>query len=188
MWNILMDKLPTEYKGFPINSDFRVGIQMFQALNDKELTERERIETALSLLFSDMENIPDFNTAMDGMHYFLSGWMTDKVEKNKHDVKITDYDIDQWRIYTAFRSQYGINLNKENLHFWEFMAMLSTLDDCAYTRVIDIRTRKIDNKMDPEAKKALKEAKNRYRLDEDWDEITPEEQEMIDNFLRYAKG
>ena len=181
-----MDKLPTEYKGFPIDSDFRVGIQMFQALNDKELMEKERVAVALNLLFLDKENIPDLETAIEGINYFLSGWMTDRIEKKKHDIKVTDYDIDQWRIYAAFRSQYGINLNIENLHFWEFMALLTTLDECAYTRVIDIRTRKVDNKMSPEAKKALREAKERYNLEEE--EITPEDQDIIDNFMKYGKG
>ncbi len=39
MFNVMLDKLPEEYKGYQINSDFRIGIQMFQIMNDSELSE-----------------------------------------------------------------------------------------------------------------------------------------------------
>lgn len=43
MFNILLDPLPTQYEGFPIDSDFQTGIQILQALEDPELTTQERI-------------------------------------------------------------------------------------------------------------------------------------------------
>lgn len=190
MHNVLLDELPTEYKGFPIDSDFQIGIQMMQALNDKELSKQERIGTALSLLFlqdDDNAEIPDIQTAMDGMYWFLSGWCHDKHQKEKAKV-VTDYDIDQWRIYSAFRSQYGINLNKDKLHYWEFMGLLSTLDDCAYTRVIDIRQRKITPKMGKEEKEALEKAKRIYGLEAIEDDISEEDRAAIDAFRRLVKG
>lgn len=193
MINVLLDPLPRDYKGFPIDTDFQTGIQVFQALNDSELTKRERIATALSLLFLDKDengnefSVPDINTAIDGMHWFLSGWYHDN-QNNKDKAKITDYDIDQWRIYSAFRSQYGINLNTDKLHFWEFMGLLTTLDECAYTRVIGIRQRNISPQMGNEEKKALKEAKKIYSLDIIEEELSNEDQEEIEEFMKLVKG
>lgn len=40
MFNVLLDPLPTEYRGFPIDSDFQIGIQIMQALEDGELRGR----------------------------------------------------------------------------------------------------------------------------------------------------
>ena len=191
MFNVLLDPLPTEYKGFPIDSDFQIGIQIWQIMEEEELSQQERMSACLSLLFLDEDEdgnalpIPDLQTAIEGLQWFLSDWYHDN-QNSKDKTKVTDYDIDQWRIYSAFRTQYGINLNTDKLHFWEFMGLLTTLDECAYTRVIGIRQQKIKPKMSAEEKKALKEAKAIYSLDA-LEEITSEEREAIDAFMKYVK-
>lgn len=210
MFNVLLDKLPTEYKGFLIDSDFQTGIQILQALEDEELTKQEQICVALSLLFlqEDKEGnslpFPDVQTAVEGLVWFLTDWNHDK-NKTGDKEKVADYDIDQWRIYSAFRKHYGINLNdlgqrlvgyrfdgkkavpvyEENrLHFWEFMGLLTTLpEECAYKRVLEIRSRKITAKMSAEEKKALKEAKKIYALDVLEEELTDEEKEAVEAFM-----
>ena len=47
MFNVLLDPLPTEYKGFPIDSDFQIGIQIMQALEDGKLSRQEGQAVAL---------------------------------------------------------------------------------------------------------------------------------------------
>ena len=75
-----------------------------------------------------------------------------------------DYDRDAWRIYSAFLSQYHIDLTKENLHYWCFMALLTTLGECAFTSVVDVRRKKFSSKMSGTERARLKEAKARYGL------------------------
>ena len=183
MFNVLLDPLPTEYKGFPIDSDFQIGIQIMQALEDGELSRQEGQAVALSLLFlqEDAQGnqlpLPDAETALEGLVWFLTDWNHDhnsKVDKTR----ITDFDIDQWRIYSAFKQHYGINLNIDKLHFWEFMGLLTTLPECAYTRVIDIRAKKITSKMGTDEKKA-------YALDQPNEvEYTDNQKAAIDEFDR----
>lgn len=206
MFNIMLDKLPTKYKGYPINSSFRIGIQIFQALNDNELSEMERMYKTYDLLFLDEdeetgesipfkdengENIPlpDIQTAQDGIQWFLSGWYTDNPVKGKEEERRDmDYDVDQWRIYSAFLTQFGINLNTADMHFWVFMGLLSTLEECAFTRIIDIRTKKIDPEMKPSDRKALKEVKERYAIETVQDvHMSAQEQAEYDAFMKYAK-
>lgn len=188
MFNVLLDKLPTEYMGYPIDTDFGIGIQIMQVLENEDLSQQERTGKALSLLFitEDEEGnplpIPDINTALEGMKWFLTDWYHDKPNE-KDKANVTDYDIDQWRIYSAFRQHYGINLQIDSLHFWEFMALLTTLPECAYTRVIDIRSRKITPKMSTEEKNALKEAKKIYALDALEEELTDSEKEAVEAFM-----
>ncbi len=219
MFNVLLDKLPTEYEGFPIDSDFQVGIQIMQVLEDKELTQQEQIGISLSLLFlqEDEEGnilpIPDAQIAVEGLVWFLTDWNHDHNSKGDK-TRVTDYDIDQWRIYSAFRQHYGINLNdlgvrcvgykvieeeiegkvekkivpiyEENkMHFWEFMGLLTTLPECAYTRVIDIRAKKITAKMGKDEKKAYAELKKVYALDHPKEaEYTDSQKQAIDDFDR----
>jgi len=51
MWNVLLDKFPTEYEGFRIDGSFQTGIQISQALQDPGLTDDERLAVALGLLY-----------------------------------------------------------------------------------------------------------------------------------------
>ena len=190
MFNVLLDPLPTEYRGFPIDSDFQIGIQIMQALEDGELARQEGQAVALSLLFlqEDAQGnqlpLPDAETALEGLVWFLTDWNHDhnsKVDKTR----ITDFDIDQWRIYSAFKQHYGINLNIDKLHFWEFMGLLTTLPECAYTRVIDIRAKKITSKMGTDEKKAYTELKKVYALDQPNEvEYTDNQKAAIDEFDR----
>lgn len=192
MFNVLLDELPTEYMGFPIDTDFGIGIQIMQVLENEDLSQQERTGKALSLLFitEDEEGnplpVPDINTALEGMKWFLTDWYHDKPNE-KDKVKVTDYNIDQWRIYSGFRQHYGINLQTDSLHFWEFMALLTTLPECAYTRVIDIRNRKITPKMSAEEKSALKEAKKIYALDALEEELTDSEKEAVEAFMALVR-
>lgn len=206
MFNVMLDKLPTEYKGYPINSDFRIGIQIFQTLNDEGMSDMEKIYKSYDLLFLDTDEesgesvqfkdkngrdipSPDIVTAQEGVRWFLSGWYTDNPVKGKEEQKKDmDYDVDQWRIFSAFLAQFGINLNTADMHFWVFMGLLSTLEECAFTRIVDIRTKKIDPKMKPSDKKTLKEVKERYALETVQDaHMSAQEQAEYDAFMKYAK-
>lgn len=190
MFNVMLDKLPEEYKGHSINSDFRIGIQIFQIMNDSELSEMEQFDKSYELLFDvdGAEQPPDMQTMQDGIRWFLSGWYTDNpVNDEKKDRKDMDYDIDQWRIFSAFLTQFGINLNEADMHFWVFMGLLSTLNECAFTRVVDIRTKKIDPKMKPSDKAEFKKVKERYALEEVEEQMTPQEKADYDAFMKYAK-
>lgn len=189
MFNVLLDKLPTEYEGFPIDTDFGIGIQIMQALENEKLTQQEKIGTALYLLFltEDSEGnplpIPDAQTAINGLMWFLTDWNHDN-NKSEDKTKVTDWDIDQWRIYSGFRQHYGINLQTDNLHFWEFMALLTTLPECAYTRVVDIRSKK-PNKMSKEEKSMYARLKEVYALKQPKAvEYTDEQKQAIDDFDR----
>lgn len=190
MFNVLLDKLPTEYEGFPIDSDFQTGIQIMQVLEDEELTHQEQIGVALSLLFLQEDEdgnslpFPDVQTAAEGLVWFLTDWNHDK-NKTGDKERVTDYDIDQWRIYSAFRQHYGINLNTDKLHFWAFMGLLTTLPECAYTRVIDIRAKKITSKMGKDERKAYTKLKKAYALEQPKEvEYTDSQKSAIDDFDR----
>lgn len=205
MFNVMLDRLPTEYNDFPINSDFRIGVQIFQALNDNELSDMEQFNKAYELLFMDEDEetgdpvpfkdengielpLPDIQEAQDGIHWFLSGWYTDNlVDDGKKQRKDMDYDVDQWRIFSAFLTQFGYNLNTIDIHFWVFMGLLSTLEECAFTRIVDIRTKKIDPKMKPSDKEELSKVKERYALEQVEEQMTPQEKADYDNFMKYAK-
>jgi len=169
MNNVLLDPLPTQWisgKGdiYELDADFQIGIQICLLYDDPEWSDFEKIRKVTELLFVD--DVPEYQDDIEEcINWFLNGWNHDKHKKSKKSIRVIDFDVDQWRIYSAFRKQYNINLNEADLHWWEFMGLLSTLEECAYTRVLDIRQKKITSKMSKEEKESLTEAKEIYALE-----------------------
>lgn len=164
MFNVLLDPLPTEWNGYPIDYDYRTGVLISQCLQDPALTRREQIYTAVCLLFP--QEHPASKDAIEAVEWFLSEYDHDNhgSKKDGGNVKVMDFDIDQWRIYSAFRQQYGIDLSIVKMHWFIFMGLLLNLDECNFTRVIDIRLKKITDKMGREEKQAIRNAKKVYSL------------------------
>lgn len=195
MFNVLLDPLPDEWNGYKIDTDFQTGIQISQCMTDEEFSIRERFYAACELLFPE-EHPGDYRELTDAISWFLNGWR-EKIEpaKNKKssevskkkDIPSMDFDVDQWRIYAAFLSQYHIDLNVQQLHFWVFMGLLANLEECVFTNVVKIREQKIDPKMSKEEKKQLKEAKEVFKIQKEEDETAEEQEERqaaVDEFNR----
>lgn len=195
MFNILLDECPIEWNGYEIDGDFQIGVQIAQCMRDDDLNLSERMETAAGLLFGD--NGPKtFEEISEAINWFLNGWNHDNTKASskstsakKKSVETMDFDIDQWRIYAAFKTQYGIDLNVDKLHFWVFMGLISSLEECTFTRVIGIREKKIDSKMSKEEKSFLRKAKEIFRIrkEKDTEETDAEKEEHkseIDEFNR----
>lgn len=175
MFNVLLDALPWEWNGYPVDMNFDTGIKISQALVDEELREEERVSTALWLMFPEGADL-DATSATEALRWYLNGWNHDNTKKEKDEAVVMDFDIDQWRIYAAFRAQYKINLNMAKLHFWEYMGLLSNLDECSFTQVVSIRSKKITAKMSPEEKKAIIKAKEIFQIKKNEEPLETEEE------------
>ena len=187
MWNVLLDPLPVEWHGYPIDADFQTGIQISQCLIDEDLTEREQFQTAVNLLFPYEDNRPEAQEAAEGLKWFLSEYYHDNSTGEKSDVRIMDFDIDQWRIYAAFLNQYYIDLNTADMHWFVFMGLLTNLNECAFTNVMNIRQKKITPKMSHEEKKSVNKAKKTFEIRPQKEEhLSSKEQQAVEEFLKYA--
>ena len=175
MFNVLLDPLPKEWNGYPIDTDFQTGIQISQCLEDDSLNSREKLLTALGLLFPDENNRPPLDEAQEALEWYMTDFNHDKHATKKSAKKLMDFDIDQWRIYAAFLSQYGIDLNRTPMHWFVFMGLLANLEESSFSRVIDIRQKKITGKMTREEKKSLEAAKKIYSLDSVQEQLSEEE-------------
>lgn len=166
MFNILLDDLPEEWNGYKVNTDLAIGIQLSQCLTDDSMSEEEKLYIAVYLLFKD--DFPrNYKQIFEAIVWLLNGWNNDNMPKRSHkgkEMDVMDFDVDSWRIHAAFRRQYGIDLGRESLHFWEFMGLLSNLDECAFTKVIEIRQKKITGSMSKKEKDAILKAKAMYRI------------------------
>ena len=58
MFNPLLDRLPEDYNGWLIRTDFRIGVQIQLCIADPELDDCDKTAVALGLLYGN--GVPDF--------------------------------------------------------------------------------------------------------------------------------
>lgn len=185
MFNILLDEYPEHWNGYALNTDFRIGIMITLASADPNLSERERASAIINLLFKD--EIPPAGEIFECITWFLNGWQHDH-HKKSDGASVMDFNIDQGRIYSAFISQYQIDLNREDMHFWRFMYLLTNLEECSFTRVVDIRAKKLNGKMPGEERKHYTNMKRVFAINvekEKTEEERQAEEDVTNTFLKY---
>lgn len=137
-FNILLDPLPDSYEGYLIRTDYRIGIQISLCLQDEDLTQNERISEALWLLYGN--GIPELETALAGLSWFLRCGRPPGEEEPADGPTRFWFDFDHARIMGSFYKTYGIKVHRERLHWFEFMAMLDSVDeDSSLSNAIQVR-------------------------------------------------
>lgn len=175
MFNIMLDRLPDSFEGYLIRTDFRIGIQISQALADINLHDDEKIKVAAGLLFG--EGLPPFEKAVAGVQWFLaSGVVVENTDDS--EVECFNFEQDSAAIYTAFRARYGIDLARERLHWFEFSAMLHDLGDCALTDIVKIRVADI-TKMTGAERDGYIKLKQKYAIRR---ELSDDERAALEEF------
>ena len=136
--NILVDLLPEtiEVDGdkYAINSDFRTGILFEELMLDNKLLDKEKAAIALRLYYKVIPH--DIDLAIEKIKWFyMTGKEPEKVSGGNEgpankEKRIYSYEHDAEYIYTAFLSQYGVDLQDiERLHWWKFKAMFLGLKE-----------------------------------------------------------
>lgn len=193
-YNLLIDPLPKEYKGYLIKWQFWNGILISNCLSDTENFEDsdngnvEKIYTAFTLLYG--KGIPPFDTAFEGLKWYMScGGIKQSEEKNKNE-QYFSFDSDHERLFSAFMVKYGINLNKTvDLHFFEFIALMNDLSKTAFRNVVDLRMiKKKDLKnYSREQKQEILRQKKRFAIKNVLEKTyTDEQKQAIDEFDKLA--
>ena len=177
--NILVDKLPNDYEGLKINTNFRSFILFELLMQDSQINKEDKIALALELFYEEFPH--DIKKAVDGIIWFYTRGK--KVKENKEETnqqnnkkKIYSYEHDSDLIYTAFLDQYRIDLNDiEDLHWFKFKAMFEGLKgDNKICEIMGYRAVDVSKIKDKEEKKKYKKLQREWALP---DERSEEEKE-----------
>lgn len=133
--NYLIDEFPKEYEGYLINSGFKTGILIAECMVDPKVSEEEKLFIAFRMLFG--KGVPPFDIAIKGLRWFLSCGETSSEDPSE---VLFSFEKDHIRIFSAFMTKFGINLNNQNIHFFEFIALFNDLRKTAFADVVHIRS------------------------------------------------
>lgn len=179
-YNITLDPLPTDYKGWLIRTDFRIGLQISICMEDPDLDDAEKTAAALHLLYGN--GIPDIQTALEGLKWFMRCGAEERDDiPNKHQEPLIYYDFDAGRIWASFKATFGIDLYRDKLHWFEFCYLLSSCgEDTSIREAMKIRDYSTKDLKGAERQKLI-EAKRALKPPEKESEA---ERERNDDFKR----
>lgn len=141
---VSVDVNGTEYE---ILSDFRVILDIIEALSDPELSESDKAEAMLDIFypgFSEM-SAADYEEAVRRCAWFINGGEDHK--KEKPGPKLMDWQQDFPLIVPPINRALGKEIRSvEYLHWWTFLAAYQEIGDCTFAQVVNIRRKKAKGK------------------------------------------
>lgn len=149
-----MYTLPTTVKirdnDFKIRNkgDFRMVLDCFNALQDANLTQQERVISSLIIFYDDVHSYEDLcvlfkddedlKLAIEKMYDFFN--CNQKEVGAKQNYKLIDWDNDSQIICSAINNVANIEIRSlEYLHWWTFMGYYISIGESVLSTVVSIR-------------------------------------------------
>lgn len=179
-----------EGKQYKINTDFRVAIECNRIAEDETIGDMERALGILCTLFGEesMDNPKHWEKLLKLAKKYLScGKEIDDLEEPDMDF-IQDYAY----IKTSFLSDYGVKLDEQNYHWWEFFELVNGLSNselgncCVLNRIRNLRNYDVSGIKDAKEKSKIIKAKEQVALKKKEKEVklTDKQQESVDEFYK----
>lgn len=166
---------------YRIDTDFRNVIRMNEIMSRVDLTDEARDWLALRCM---MRHPPRRRSRQIELLKALRELLFSDRRGASDNKKITDIDQDAELIFAAFYQEYGINLWRDHLSWFEFTALLAGIaEGTRYSDVLTIRARPMPKptKWNAEERAWLAKAKAAHAL-----ELTDEE--MAENYDRSVRS
>lgn len=168
---------------YKIDTDYRVALACFRAINDDEINDTQRTLAVVTLLLGEDFPIELINEGMEKCTVFLRCGKEENQDEEDIDM---DYEQDMGRIMASFRSCYNMDIQNEKIHWWAFNDYIAGFgEDEILSRVRYIRNYNLNDIKDANEREKMAEAQNRLaivvkerktekqkELDKFWDKIT----------------
>lgn len=129
------------------DGDFRMVLDCFSALEDKELTKEEKIYTSLIIFYDgvdtpgDVKQLPDIKQAYEEMVKFFNCGQLESIGL-KTNYKAIDWEGDSQLICSAVNKVAGKEIRTEPyMHWWTFMGYFMAVGNSILATVISIRAK-----------------------------------------------
>jgi hypothetical protein len=139
---------------YAIRYDFRAVLDIFVALNDRDLTDEERCLVALSILYIDFDDMPreHYQEARDQCLWFLNGGGESEEQKGaplvswEQDFQLMVAPINRVYGQDIRAVEYDPEANTGGVHWWTFLSCYMEIGDCLFAQIVRIREKKREGK------------------------------------------
>ena len=185
-FNILTDRLPDSVTvsgvSYRIRTDFRRWILMLDLFDRCRNCSPMRLDTLTAAKCAVHIVMPEYGENNDLSAPTLIGLLEEFVrfaysarpldtgntragDVSGRDSRVFDFSCDAELILSSFLREYGIDLTRENLHWWRFLALLRSLpSDSDFMRVVRLRLCDTTKIADDGLRRQLRRAKAAVRL------------------------
>lgn len=130
-----------EYK---FDADYRNILYMFEALNDPDLIEEERVWCALNIFYDDLDSIPqdDIEQAIIEMFSFVTMGDYDPNDNSpkKNEKPLYDWEQDFNIIIAPVNKVLNTDARGLGfLHWWTFLSAFYEIGECTFSTYVGIR-------------------------------------------------
>lgn len=174
--------------GITRKGDYRMVIDCFTALNDVEISERERLYSALMIFYEDLDAIEDIFNEFGEEEYLAEAvhkmyWFFDCGREStgtQTPYKLIDWEQDEQLISSAVNSVAHTEVRSEPyIHWWTFMGYYISVGESVLSSVVSIRNKIMRGKKLEDYEKEFKHDNPHYFK---WNHKTLEEQEADKEF------
>lgn len=183
-------KLPTSLtvkgRDFAINADFRPCVNIMRMFERNDLTDSEKIECMVGILYKDDIPYSYFADAAQEAVWFLN--LGDDVQgKSSRGVgRLFSWEQDLKFIISAVDKSAGFSIrSKEFYHFWEFMSAFFESGECVFNTLVHQRKLKKTGKQTKSDREWWAENREIAELRMT---LTQDEQEILDKFNALLRG
>ena len=143
----MIGALPTSLevggKEWKIDSDYRNVLRIFEALEDNELNEQEKMYILLDRMYDDFKEMPKqlYEEACIKANQFME--CHDRSDDKKNP-KLINWEKDEHMIFPAINKAAGCEVRSvEYMHWWTFLGYFESVDnECLWAYVLSIRQKK----------------------------------------------
>lgn len=147
----MMYDLPTSLEvcgtEYPIETDFRVILDIFSVLSAVELTSEEKCFGVLGMFYPDFFTMPGehMEEAIKQCFWFINGG---NEEAQKKSTKLMDWEQDFRLLVAPINRIAGQEVRAlPYLHWWTFLSYYWEIGDCYFAQIVRIRDLKAKGKL-----------------------------------------
>ena len=174
---------------YAIRTDFRVILQIITALNDPDLTDRDKCYVALKCLYKEYDKIPHdkLAEAAEKAYWFIGGGDAPKSTSN---VKTFDWEQDESIIFPAINKAAGYETRAvKYLHWWSFLGLFGEIDEGLFSQVLYLRGKMArGEKLDKYEKRFVRDHKDLITLKAKLSEEEQRKQNEDEAFIKSLTG
>ena len=180
-------------KKYKINTSYKVALECNKIISDESIGDFERFLAMIYKLFGEeaLNNPDDYEKLLELAEKYL---LCNQEREETTEVDM-DYEEDWAYIKASFRSDYNINLDEEDIEWWDFNALMNGLSNsemgncCVLNRIRNLRNYDTSQIKDQKERTKIEKAKGQVALKKQKAkrELTNEQQNNINAFYETLK-
>lgn len=173
------------------DGDYRMILDCFEAMNDKDLSELERMYVAVAIFYDEFEDADAvlqrgdiIDNLYKGMIDFINCGETER-ESNTRNYKVIDWQKDSNLICSAINNVAKTEIRAlDYLHWWTFMGYYNAIGECTLSNIVSIRYKTAKGeKLEKYEKKFKQDNPEYFNLD-----MRSAEQKRADEYIQSLWG